>query len=103
MASESTERAEIMTQRVDDAMMEVMLKLQLIINHLQKYKLNESCNKIAKYTNDIVAAFMEASVNLPQYQMEIHPNSGAENKSDRKQRDTSDKAIPMEKAATASA
>ncbi|KAF3484104.1 uncharacterized protein GIQ15_03428 [Arthroderma uncinatum] len=83
-----------MTQRVDAAMMEVMEKLQLIIQHLQKYELNGSCNKIAKCTNDIVAAFMEAAVSLPQDQMEIRTNLRAERGGDRKQKDTAEKVTP---------
>ncbi|KAM5462806.1 putative peptide-methionine (S)-S-oxide reductase [Microsporum audouinii] len=88
MATRAAGQGEGMVQHIDEVMMEVMEKLQLIVNHLQKFELNRPCNKIAKGANDIITAFMEGTVDLPQDQMEIKIKVEATSKKSPKQNGT---------------
>ncbi|KAL1958437.1 hypothetical protein VTO42DRAFT_4538 [Malbranchea cinnamomea] len=60
-----------MPQRIDDAMIDVIGKLNSITEHLRKHNLDESSNKISKNTHEIVSVFTDVIVKLSEEEMII--------------------------------
>ncbi|WEW58920.1 hypothetical protein PRK78_004388 [Emydomyces testavorans] len=61
-----------MAQRIDDAMVEVITKMNSITEHLRVHNFQESANRIARSVHEVINIFTDAVVNLTEDQMVIY-------------------------------
>ncbi|PGH01083.1 hypothetical protein AJ80_09066 [Polytolypa hystricis UAMH7299] len=60
-----------MPLRIDDAMIEILAKLNLITEHLRKHNLDASANQIAKGTHEIVGGFTDAMLTFSDHDLVV--------------------------------